>query len=677
MAATVRRFRLGNALISAGIGLAGAALVLALRTMGALEGPELSAYDAFLRSQAQHIPAADNEIALVEQNENDIQTYDYPLPDAQLAELLSKIEKQQPAAIGLDLYRDLAEPRSGKDLQALASVLAANDNIVCAFKFGDAHHPFEIPPPAILKARLDRIGFNDFPSDYKFVRRAFLYLADSASNSYPSFALQLASFENVSPLPVAGRPDLVNIGGAPVYRFAKNTGGYASAAAGGYQFLLDFKGPRTFQSHSLEDVFENRISRDEFTGKVVLIGQAASSGNDNLITPLRDDQPGVEMHALVVDQLLRMQEKGARVMRAWGGLAQAGWLLWWCLVAAAIGYYCRAPLLFTAAPVTMVLLLFCCCKIAFDAGWWIPLIPPLAGGLPVTAMVVAFMGYREKADRSMLMSIFSRHVSPAVADTIWEQRELFARDQRLIPRQLTATLLFTDLQNFSTVSEGMQPEELLAWVNEYMEMLVRHVERYGGMVNKYMGDSIMAVFGAPVPSTSPEEIQRDAYNSVKCAIAMGGELDRLNIKRRAERRPTTNMRVGIYTGPAVSGSIGSLQRMEFTLLGDTVNTASRLESFDKDCFADQTCRILIGETTRDLIESQFHLEYVKTIELKGQHEKTGIYYVPRDKNDEEGSLVDGARGCGLAGDIPGAGKHPGALPGAQGNADTLPSAGLR
>ena len=676
MAGTVRRFRLGNALISAGIGLAGAALVLALRYLGFLQGAELYAYDKLLRLQAQHAPAADNEIALVEQNETDIETRGYPLPDAQLADLLTRIELQHPAAIGLDLYRDLAEPRSGQDLKALESVLNANDNIICAFKFGDAAHPFEIKPPAILKDRLDRIGFNDFPFDYKSVRRAFLFLADDAGNTYTSFALQLAFIKGVSPQPVPGT-DLVAIGGAPVYKFNKDTGGYVNAADGGYQFLLDFKGPRTFRPYSMEDVFDDKVPEKEFAGKVVLIGQGAASGQDILITPLRDDQPGVEMHALVVDQLLRMQEKGSPVMRAWGALALAGWLVLWCSVAAAIGYYCRAPILFTTSPIMMALVLFFCCKSAFDAGAWIPLVPPLAGSLPVIAMVGAFMGYREKADRNMLMSIFSRHVSPEVADTIWEQRELFAHDQRLVPRQLTATLLFTDLQNFSTVSEGMQPEELLAWINEYMDMLVRHVERYGGMVNKYMGDSIMAVFGAPVPRTSPEAIKRDACNSVKCAIAMGGELDRLNIKRRAEHRPTTNMRVGIYTGPAVSGSIGSSQRMEFTLLGDTVNTASRLESFDKDCFADQTCRILIGETTRELVESQFHLEYVKTIELKGQHEKTGIYYVPRDKNDEEGSLVDGARGGGLAGDIAGAGKHPGALPGAQGNADSLPSAGLR
>lgn len=663
-------------MIAAAIALAGAGLVLALRYAGVLQGAELYAYDMFLAHRARNTPAANDQIALVEVNEEDIAKFDYPLPDLKLAELLNKIESEQPAAIGLDLYRDLPVPRSGQDLKALASVLDGSANIICTFKFGDADHPFEIPPPAILRDRLDRIGFNDFPFDYKSVRRAFLYIADAAGNTYVSFALQLASLAGVNP--EAAGTGLVGIGGAPVYKFAQNTGGYINAADGGYQFLLDFKGPRTFTRYSLDEVLNGRVPARAFAGKVVLIGQSARSGKDYLMTPVREDEPGVELHAWVVDQLLRMAEKGDRVLRAWSGPAQAAWLILWCAIGAGIGFHCRSPVALTGAALAMVALLFYCCWRAFDAGWWAPFIPPLAGSLPVTAMVASFMGYREKRDRNTLMSIFSRHVSKGVAETIWEQRDLFTRNQRLIPQRLTATVLFTDLQNFSTVAEGMEPEVLLAWINEYMEMLVRHIERCGGMVNKYMGDSIMAVFGAPVPSTTAAEIERDACNAVKCALAMGRELTRLNLLRRAEGRPTTNMRVGIHTGPAVSGSIGSSKRLEFTVLGDTVNTASRLESFDKDFLADQICRILIGETTRDLVGHYFKLKFVKTIELKGQHEKTDIYSVPPDENSEEGRLDGrGASGRDVSGDLPGAGGHAGALSNAQAAEADLPSADSR
>jgi len=135
------------------------------------------------------------------------------------------------------------------------------------------------------------------------------------------------------------------------------------------------------------------------------------------------------------------------------------------------------------------------------------------------------------------------------------------------------------------------------------------------------------------------------------------------------------MRVGIHTGSAVSGSIGSSERLEFTLLGHTVNTASRLESFEKSLLADETCRILIGGTTHDLVKSQFQLKYIDTIELKGQYEKTNIYLVPRDKNNEEGRIDGGACGDVIPGDVPRAAEHASALSDTQARKADLPSAG--
>jgi adenylate cyclase len=672
MAAPLRRFEIGKALVCAAIGLAGALIILWLRYAGVLQSAELYAYDIFIRLRARDAPATTGQFALVEETEQDVEAYDYPLTDAMLAELLTKIEKQQPAGIGLDLYRDLLEPRQNTTGRAmLEAVLKDNQNIICAYRYGNHLHPFEIPPPKIPPEELSyRAGFSNFPIGDKSVRRAYLYL-HAGRNYYDSFPLLLARLEGVTT--GSGANGLPRIGVTTIPEFTPNTGGYFNASAGGHPFLLDFMGPQKFPPPwSIGQVIDEKVPGNAFAGKIVLIGEEATSVKDTIMTPVNPQEKGVELHALVTDQLMRMQ-KGAPAMQAWGPAAQAGWLFLWCAIAAGIGYHCRAPVAFIAAPIGMVGLLIYCCWRAFEASWWIPLVPPLAGSLPVTALVVSFMGYREKMDRNILMSIFCRHVDKGVAEAVWDQRELFMRDQRLVPLRLTATVLFTDLQNFSTVSEKMEPEELLAWINEYMEMLVRHVERYGGMVNKYMGDSIMAVFGAPVPRTTEAEIKRDALNSVKCALAMGLALDQLNIKRREECSPTTNMRVGIYTGPAVSGSIGSRERLEFTVLGDTVNTASRLESFDKSLFSDQTCRILVGESTRELVESHFHLKFVDTIELKGQHEKTGIYYVPRDENCEEGRMDCGGRGVAVSDKFPGAGKHAGAEPA---SAD-LPSAGYR
>jgi adenylate cyclase len=141
----------------------------------------------------------------------------------------------------------------------------------------------------------------------------------------------------------------------------------------------------------------------------------------------------------------------------------------------------------------------------------------------------------------------------------------------------------------------------------------------------------MAAFGAPIVRTHEKEIARDAVNAVDCALAVQGQVIALN--RRLEQRgwPLVSMRIGILTGPVVAGSIGSAARLEYNLHGDTVNTASRLESFDKEGFAPDyfstPCRILVGESTLRLLGGEFHTEWLGEVQLKGKMHPTRIHRV--------------------------------------------------
>ena len=167
----------------------------------------------------------------------------------------------------------------------------------------------------------------------------------------------------------------------------------------------------------------------------------------------------------------------------------------------------------------------------------------------------------------------------------------------------------------------------MEWINDYMQSLGRHIETRDGFINKYMGDAIMAVFGFPQALTSNADVRRDAANAVCCALDMKSEMRRLNADWEKIGRAPVQMRVGIFSGLAVAGCIGSADRLEFTVMGDTVNTAARLESFDKDYASDDFCRILIGHSTFQLLDGQFRTEFVQSIELKGKNEKTTIYRV--------------------------------------------------
>ena len=208
------------------------------------------------------------------------------------------------------------------------------------------------------------------------------------------------------------------------------------------------------------------------------------------------------------------------------------------------------------------------------------------------------------------------------------------------PRPLAAVhLVFTDLKGYSSLSEQLGPSGVMDWLNEYMNANTRAVIDNGGVVHKYFGDSVMAVFGVPLIRTTEREIKQDAINAVRCALAMEKALLRLNKQWTEKGMQMGSMRVGIYTGPLMAGSLGSADRMEYAVVGDTVNTASRLESYDKDLADGESgnayCRILIGETTCKLLDNQFHTKLVGILPLKGKAEKVTVYRVMREAVAQE------------------------------------------
>jgi adenylate cyclase len=598
-------------------------LVAGFRELGLLQSTEFLAYDKFLHWRAGR-ETLDSRIVIVEITENDIAKYDFPIPDDLLGKLLEMIAGAKPIAIGLDLYRDVAVPRDGSRLAALNRVFQQNQNIVGIFKFGDAEHPIKIAPATALAEIPDRYGFNDFPFELGAVRRGFLFLWDTQDHVYPSFPLALALQTGVT---VGQEGSAFRIGKASFPRFRSSDGSYIHAQDGGHQFLLDFKSPRKFDTYSLDDVLSNRVNQEAWHGKIVLIGEGAESAHDFSTTPLQANLAGVELIAQILNQLLRAAERGDKPTTSWSEPTELAWILVWCVLGGAIGFLIRRPLMLLAACCAVGTVLFVICWTAFLHGFWLPLVPSLAGNLAAAGLVMGYTRYEERKDRETLMRLFSQHVSPTIAESMWTHREEFMEGNRPRPQKLTATVLFTDFRNFSTVSENLQPTEVMEWINNYMQSLARHIEARSGFINKYMGDAIMAVFGFPGALTADANIQQDAANAVRCALDMGGELRRLNAEWQKLGRSPVQMRVGIFSGPAVAGCIGSTDRLEFTVMGDTVNTAARLESFDKDYAASEACRILIGHSTFELLDGKFATEFVQTIELKGKSRKTSIYRV--------------------------------------------------
>ena len=212
--------------------------------------------------------------------------------------------------------------------------------------------------------------------------------------------------------------------------------------------------------------------------------------------------------------------------------------------------------------------------------------------------------------------MFGRYVSPEVA------QEILAREE--IPLGGTrqpVTVMFCDLRNYTSYCQGRDPHQVVAELNEYFADMTAEIKAHGGMVNKFIGDGIMALFGAPVPH--PE----DPFRAVACGLRMIERNDAFNRRRAAQGLAPLVLGVGIHTGDAVVGTIGAPEKMEYTAIGDTVNVASRIEGENKT-FKTQ---LLVSEATYRLLRDRAVVERVGDARLKGVTEPMPLFRVDKVK----------------------------------------------
>ena len=610
--------------------------ILLLWHSGRLQFLEFYSYDFLI----QHQPKAtgSNPIVLVEMTEEDIHSpaLDYPVYDDKLAALLCNLEKARPAVIGLDIWRDIPVPKSGAGLQQFNDVLQAHSNIVAIFTLGG------IAPPPILHSNLDRIAFNDnFPADVEVdhtvpkVRRTMLFAELASGDSVDALPYHLALLylerKGIEPLPVPGDPTSFRLGKARLRAFQPNDGAYVGADAGGWQLLLDFKSQENYRRYTFSETLAGRIPVEDLRDKIVLVGMNSASVSDERVTPLRRNHRGIELQASTVNQLLRLALEGGQPLRFWNDRMEDGWILLWCLLGGAVGFWMRSSWRFAAAVVGCLLGLAGIDWFVFALGWWIPAVTPALGFIPAAALVVSYISAQERTMRNVLMKLYSRHVSKEIAESVWENRESFLEGQRPLAQKLVVTVLFTDLKGFSTISEKMTPARLYEWLNGYLGAMAQVIQNSGGVLKQFTGDGILALFGVPVPHTALTQQSNDATAAVRCALAMGRSLTAMTQEWQAVGLPAVSMRAGIYTGEVAAGSIGSDDRFEYAVIGDVVNTASRLESYDKT-FADpdllpNRCRILIGAPTHELLGGKFLSKEVGMLAVKGKINKVPVFQI--------------------------------------------------
>ena len=611
--------------------------VMGLRGQGFLESAELDAYDWSMRLRPTNTQP-NPPITLVSITDQDIRILGHwPVTDAVLARAVDLLATHHPRAIGVDIYRDLEVPPGRQELDR---VLEAHPDILMVMKFGEIKNG-GIPGPALLRGT-DRVGFNDVIVDSGgIVRRGLLFL-DDGTNFYRSFSLLLAlqylQRESIVPKPAVENSDWLQLGETVIRPFEAHDGGYVEADAQGYQYLLDLeRGESVFPTISVGALLAGQFNPELIRDHIVLVGVIAQGVKDYFYTSqcgtltVCPSIPGLELHAYMVHQLLRLAKGETRsLITTFPDSLEAAWIGLWVLGGGFIGVWVRGAWRFSLAVLMGIVLLSGVVVSGMMYGTWIPFIPSVMG-LVVNAMVVtAWFSNREKQDRTLLMSLFSRHVSSEVAQAVWENREQFLEKGRLRPQKLVVTTVFTDLEGFTTIAENMEPNRVLDWLNTYMERMVKIINHHGGMVDDYHGDMIKADFGVFQLVQTEENKRQAVTNAVSCAVAMEQEMRGLNTQWQQQGLPEVRMRIGIQTGPVVVGSLGSAQRLKFTTIGDSVNIASRLESFQKDSLEtwskDEICRILIGETTKYYLGNHpWGLKEVGVITLRGKANGISVY----------------------------------------------------
>jgi adenylate cyclase len=253
---------------------------------------------------------------------------------------------------------------------------------------------------------------------------------------------------------------------------------------------------------------------------------------------------------------------------------------------------------------------------------WVAAEAALALALPVG------LGYRfveerwlkskVEAERAQLMGIFSRYVSPEVAAEIWSRRGEIV----LAGQERVATVLFSDIRNFTALTAGKPSPEVLAWLNHYLTEMAEVIGEHGGFLNKFIGDGIMVLYGVPL-SHGEEE---DACRAVESALGMLERVAEMNRRHAADPRyPELKIGVGIHSGTVTAGNVGSADRMEYSAIGETVNLASRLESLTKEFKAG----IVLSPQTFERVKKRFAARSLGESEVRGFAGKITLYTVER------------------------------------------------
>ncbi len=546
----------------------------------------------------------------------------WPWPRERLAALADELfARQRAAVVGFDMV--FSEPEAGD--ATLARALAGRPAVLGYFLADGPEAPRSgvLPPPVFDGGTLDTMRwrghvanvatlteaapiagfFNALPDADGVVRRLPL-VAEVDGGVRESLVLAMLRLR-------AGSPQALPLPGALELRQSGTRLRIALDADGAMR--VPYRGPGgpaggSFDYVSAADVLEGKLPADRLAGRFVLVGSSAPGVFDLRSTPVAPVFPGVEVHASLLSGLL---EGRGPVTPDWVRGYEVAQLLGVAALLALLLPRLR-PARSAAASVLLGVLL-----VALDQ--WLyrrqGLALPLASALLLTAVVyVGITGWglvTEGARRRELARLFGTYVPPELVAQMARDPQRYGMQAE--NRELT--ILFCDMRNFTRVSESLPPEELRALINRFFSAMTQEIRAHRGTLDKYIGDAIMAFWGAPVGDAD------HALHAAQAALAMIGRMEGLNRELRARSLPEIGLGIGINTGLVCVGDMGSDIRRSYTVMGDAVNLASRIEALTRVYGSD----VLVGEATRAAIGGRLSLVEVDRVRVKGKQQAVTLF----------------------------------------------------
>jgi adenylate cyclase len=339
-----------------------------------------------------------------------------------------------------------------------------------------------------------------------------------------------------------------------------------------------------------------------FKDKIVFVATTAAGTYETRPTPLSPASPGVLIHMAMLDNILQ-----DRFMKSTPWYFPALAIFGLCFISAWSQRFFQSIAAKIGAVVGLAVAYYAIAVLAFtQAHWWVELVVPLGAQGVTFATVTTVEYFTEGRKRRQIKAAFDKYMSAEVVDEIMLNPDAIA----LGGEKREITVLFSDIAGFTDISESLSPEDLVQLLNRYLSAMTNTIRAHRGNVNKYLGDGIMAMFGAPLKESN--------HATLAClsALAMQAQLEQLREAWIAEGHPRITARIGISTGALIVGNVGSSERLEYTIIGDTVNLASRLEGANKPFHT----RILIGPRTYELAQGDIEARPIGLLRVQGKRE---------------------------------------------------------